>query len=245
MFEAIVEHTDRRGRRIRRLLIAFLGVHGVGIGIAILLDQLRVSAVREPAVAITFVDFAQASPPPPPPPPPKKRSTPKKVETKPTENKPKEFVAPKEIPQAEPPPEKEDDSGSDDGVVGGVEGGVVGGVVGGAVGNAPAPPPPPKPAAPPPPVQQDQSTFLQRRVQGQDVPYPPAMERRQIEGVVEAKITVSADGRVTDIVILKATPGFEAAVRQVVMGWKFRPFLVNGQPAPTSGVVRFKFGLQE
>src|SRR3990172_8196001 len=115
MFESIVENKGKR-RWVPLLLGGSLGLHLTALGVVFFIDQLRVAPVPEPAVAITFVDLASAPPPPPPPPPPKKRSTPKKQEVKPVEQKveaPKEFLAPKEIPQQQEEPKQEPEDKGD------------------------------------------------------------------------------------------------------------------------------------
>ena len=235
MFESIVDTRDARPKRMQRLIGASLGFHGVVLGAVLVVDQLRVTAVPEPAVAVTFVDFSSA-PPPPPPPPPKKRSTPKKVETKadtPKPDQPHEFMAPAEIPDTEPTPH-EDNSGSDEGSEDGVEGGVVGGVVGG-MGTAPPPPPPPSP------VFQDVDFVKKQRIQGEDPRYPAQALASRIEGVVVAKITIGTDGRVQDIEFIQTHPAFERAVRAAVEGWVFQPHIVDGRPVPMYTIYRFVF----
>src|SRR5262245_49109590 len=111
MFDFIIQKRDKGRGWVGRLLIASLFVHLVALGALIVFDQLRVPAMAEPAVTVTFVDFASLPPPPPPPPPPKKRSTPKKPVVKPEVEQPKDLVAPKEIPNEERP--KEEDQGGE------------------------------------------------------------------------------------------------------------------------------------
>jgi periplasmic protein TonB len=235
MFDSIVDRTDHRQQRLRRLLGASVGVHGLVFGAILVVDQLRVSAVPEPSIAISFVDFSGA-PPPPPPPPPKKRSTPKKVEPKtdsPRPDQPKELLAPAEIPEKEPDPQDDNsgsDEGSEDGVEGGVEGGVVGGVIGGAL-----PPPPPSP------VFQDMDFVKKLRLQGSEPKYPPQALAAGITGVVVAKITIGVDGRVQEIEFVQTHPAFERAVRAAVEGWIFQPHVVDGRAIPIYCIYKFTF----
>jgi periplasmic protein TonB len=248
MFDFIVdEKKDKRNKRVSQFLFVSGALHGVALVVLLVLDQLRVPVVSEPAVEITFVDFASLPPPPPPPPPPKKRTTPKKVEVKPQPVVPQEMMAPKEIPkQEEPPPPQEDtgdDSGSDEGVEGGVEGGVAGGVVGGVVSDQ-KPPPKIEPPKPPEPAILDQATVRKGRISGRDPAYPPQAESRQIEGTVIAKITIGVDGRVKSIVFLQTHPMFERNIRQAVEGWAFRPHIVGGRPVPVITTYKFVFRLQ-
>ena len=157
MFESFTEKQQGRTSRLSKTLIGSLFLHGLALAFILFFDHLRVQAVAQPPVMITFVDFASLPPPPPPPPPPKKRSKPKtekKVDPK-IQPKIREFVAPKEIPQEKAREPEEPEEGPDDGVEGGVEGGVVGGVVGGVIGGMmDTRPPPPRSASPAPPAGQ-------------------------------------------------------------------------------------------
>ncbi len=244
MFDSIVQN-QRKRRWVPWLLGGSLGLHAAAVLVVLFIDQLRVAPVPEPAVTITFVDLASSPPPPPPPPPPKKRSAPK-TEVKPVEHKtevPKEFVAPKDIPQQkEEAKEEPQDKGSDDGVEGGVEGGVAGGVVGGAtVGPPPPPPPPPPPAAP---TFQEIEFVRKRRIAGSEPSYPANALKNEVEGTVVVKLTIGPDGKITDMVVMQTHPAFERTVRDALAGWKFSPHIVNGQAVSIYTIVKFTFQLQ-
>src|SRR5688572_923193 len=248
MFNYIVEKRDPRGKRVRMLLIVSLVLHAVALVVLLIIDQLRVPAVAEPAVTLTFVDFASLPPPPPPPPPPKKRTTPKKVETKPVEvPKPTELMAPKEIPKKEEPPPEEpesgSDEGSDEGVEGGVEGGVAGGVVGGVVGDQ-KPPPKIEPPKPPEPAVLDQAAVRKKRLTGRDPAYPRQAEMRGVEATLVAKINIGPDGRVKSVQFLQSHPLFEREIKMAIDGWTFAPHIVNGRPVPVITTYKFNFRLQ-
>jgi len=239
MFEAIVERADGRPKRLGKILAASVGAHGVVLAAVLVAGELRVAAVPEPSVIVTFVDFS-AAPPPPPPPPPKKRAAPKKVEPTPEAPKPEaptEVVAPAQIPEQEAPETQEDtgdDEGSDTGSENGVDGGVEGGVEGG-VGTALPPAPPAGP------VFQDVEWVKQQRLEGSEPKYPPPALHNRIEGVVVAKIVIGIDGRVTDIELVQTHPAFERAVRAAIEGWVFKPHLVDGRPVPIYTIYRFVF----
>jgi protein TonB len=70
-------------------------------------------------------------------------------------------------------------------------------------------------------------------VMGQPRPaYPYRARRRNIEGWVKIRFLVDQDGRVHDLTILAASPGgiFDAAVRNAVQRWRFRPGKKAGRP---------------
>lgn len=64
--------------------------------------------------------------------------------------------------------------------------------------------------------------------------YPRAAERREMEGVVQVSIEVDADGNVTGVQVLSATPPgiFDSAATNAVKRWKFEA----GKPA--TGIIK-------
>ena len=59
---------------------------------------------------------------------------------------------------------------------------------------------------------------------------PPDFPREAVQkgistGVVKAKLTIEADGKVSDVEIVEAEPKrvFDRAVKQALMEWKFEP----------------------
>jgi len=175
-----------------------------------------------------------------------KRTSPKTTQPR---HAPKPLLAPKEIvpvtqPQApaeEPEPEEvgdEDTGGDSQGVASGHGGGT-----GPAVAPAP-PPPPPTRASPPTPVFENENNVRRRRIAGHDPFYPARAESNGIEGVVVAKVVISADGRVSDVVVMQTHPLFETAVRDAIAGWKFSPLVVNGKATTVYTIFRFTFKLR-
>ena len=56
--------------------------------------------------------------------------------------------------------------------------------------------------------------------------FPTEASKKGIStGVVKAKLTIEADGKVSDVEILEAEPKrvFDRAVKQALMDWKFEP----------------------
>ena len=181
----------------------------------------------ETPTMLAFVAAPPAPPPPPPPPPPPaaKKATPPDIRPVPTTG-----AAPIEAPAAIAPERPSDDvaEGVPGGVEGGIPGGVVGGVLGGLLTEIPPPPPPPPPA-PRAPVRiggQIQAPALLHRVEPM---YPPLAVRANVTGTVILEAVVDADGRVTDVKVLRSAhrlldDAAIAAVRQ----WRYSPLVLNG-----------------
>lgn len=77
--------------------------------------------------------------------------------------------------------------------------------------------------------------------------YPPRALRESIEGEVTVEFTVGADGSVSEITIIDASPRgvFEAAVRRAIAGWAFRPAVRAGKPVATRVRQTLDFSLPE
>ncbi len=242
MLENFTKKQTGRGLLLWKILGFSLIVHGIFITAIILFDSLRVDAVPQPPLAITFVDYASLPPPPPPPPPPKKRSAPKpeqKVQQIKPQTKTAELVAPKSIPQEKPreqqEPEPSPDNGVEDGEEGGVPGGVVGGIIGGSIQ---APPPPPQP------TYQTPDIIKKRRIAGREPEYPRIARVAGLEGLIVVKIYITAEGAVGEIQFIKSDPNFDQAVQDAIKTWKFTPHVINGTPVGTYTVYRFRFNLE-
>jgi periplasmic protein TonB len=176
----------------------------------------HVEELSPPSITVTFLT---ATPPPPPPPPPPKR---KKaiVKPRPTEiiqPRPDQIIQPKE----EPPPEEEEDEG----VEGGVEGGVPGGVVG-STGTDTGP------------VMVAPNVGTGQRISDLSDPrfkpgLPPALNRAGMVFWGMFKICVSAQGKVSEVKIIKAAdPLVDNEWLAKIRLWEYRPYTLNGRPVP-------------
>jgi protein TonB len=223
-FEAILSHQSAPPSRWRKITLTFsVLVHAVALAFGVVHSVWQVEEMPMPAID---VKLAVAPPPPPPPPPPPKRAA---TKTKPKDPKPKAIVAPKETPKAEPPPEEEaaEDEGEDEGVEGGVIGGVVGGVLGGAA------PPPPKSTGPKLLSAKAGHSLLaiNPQVRPYKVNIPEEYVARGDEYFATINICVAPNGTVERVRILKPSiPVIDAQIPQVIPRWKYKPYVVDGQP---------------
>ena len=76
--------------------------------------------------------------------------------------------------------------------------------------------------------------------------YPRSAQRRNVSGSVDIMFTVSAQGIVTDISVLRAEPGetFHQAAIDAVTQWRFEPVIENGVAVDKRTAVRLSFNLQ-
>jgi protein TonB len=72
--------------------------------------------------------------------------------------------------------------------------------------------------------------------------YPPNALRMHIEGDVQLSATISKDGDITQIKVLNGNAQLTKAATDAVKQWKYKPYLLNGEPVEiqTQVTVRFK-----
>lgn len=238
LFEDLVESdVVKHSTGQSKTLPISMAIHGVVLGAAILIPLLSAEALPEPTAAARafFVEPAAAPPPPPPPPPPApKAATPTKA-PKPIPQDAK-FVAPIETPE-EIKPEEGIDLGIEGGVPGGVEGGVPGGVVGGVVGGLPEAPPPPQA------VRVGGQIKEPKKLKAVAPNYPDIAKQARVQGIVILECTISPQGKVTDVKVLRGIPLLDAAAIEAVKQWVYSPTLLNGVPVPVIMTVTVNFKL--
>ena len=64
MFESFTQKQKGRGKRLSTVLMASLFFHGIVVAVILFVDHMRIDAVPQPPVMITFVDYAALPPPP-------------------------------------------------------------------------------------------------------------------------------------------------------------------------------------
>jgi periplasmic protein TonB len=75
--------------------------------------------------------------------------------------------------------------------------------------------------------------------------YPPAAMRMRIEGTVELSATISKDGNISAVKILSGDPQLAHAAVDAVKQWKYKPYLLNGEPVEIQTQVTINFKLPD
>jgi protein TonB len=239
LFEDLVESDVVKHRTSQGYTLPIsLTLHAIALAAIVIVPLMSQAELPEPAAAVKafFVEPASAAPPPPPPPPPAPRAATvsKPVQPQPVETK---FTAPVEVPD-EVKPEEGLDMGVPGGVAGGVEGGVPGGVVGGVVGGLPDAPPPPVQA-----VRVGGQIKEPKKVQNINPQYPDIAKQARVQGIVILECTISPQGKVTDVKVLRGIPLLDQAAIDAVKQWVYTPTLLNGVPVPVIMTVTVNFKL--
>jgi len=240
LFEDLIESdvVVHRTKQSMTLPIS-LAVHAVILIVVIVVPLLRAEELPVPSSAVRafFVEPAPPPPPPPPHPPPAPRAqVVRPTPPKPVDTETPRFVAPVDVPETVKP-EEGIDMGVEGGVPGGVEGGVPGGVVGGVVGGLPDAPPPPTA------VRVGGNIKEPKKLKDVKPAYPDIAKQARVQGVVILECTISPQGKVTDVKVLRGIPLLDQASQDAVRQWVYTPTLLNGVPVPVIMTVTVNFRL--
>jgi protein TonB len=223
-------------------LLSFL-IQAMIVGVMVLIPLIFTEALPK-AQLMTFL----VAPPPPPPPPPPAAAPVKIVHQVQTDIVNGQLRTPTKIPKKvemikedeAPPPVM-----AATGVVGGVPGGVPGGSMGGVLGSiasAGAVAALPKIATPQRVRVSSgvQSGLLIRKVQPT---YPPLARQARIQGTVVLQAQISKTGDIENLQLVSGHPMLAPAAIEAVKQWKYKPYLLNGEPVEVETTVQVNFSL--
>jgi protein TonB len=239
MFEdSLVESAGRiKTRRGVTTFVSF-GFQMLLIGVFVLIPLIYTDALPK-AQMMTFI----AAPPPPPPPPPPPAAAPIKVVKVQTEVVNNQLRAPTKIPKEikmvkedEAPPQV---AGVAGGVPGGVAGGAMGGVLGGIVGSSL---PPPKVAAPQK-VRVSSGVVAGNKISGPNPTYPAIAKTARIQGTVVLQAEISKGGTIENLHAVSGPPMLYQAAIDAVRQWRYKPYILNGEPVEVETTVQVNFTL--
>jgi len=83
-----------------------------------------------------------------------------------------------------------------------------------------------------------------RKVKHVDPIYPPFARQARVQGVVILEASISVQGRVTDVRVLRGVPLLDPAAIEAVQQWRYEPTLLNGVPEPVIMTVTVNFKLR-
>ena len=243
MFEdSLIESGGKlKTKRGATSFVAFL----VQIGIIIVMVLIPL-IFTEALPKAQLVGYLMAPPPPPPPPPPPAAAvhvvkqvqtdivngqlrTPTKIPKKVLENL-KEDEAPPQMSAA----------GVVGGVPGGVPGGQMGGVIGGIINSTPVAVPH---IATPQRVRVSQGVSTGLLVRKVNPTYPPLARQARIEGTVVLQAEISKTGDIQNLHLISGHPMLAPAAIEAVKQWKYKPYLLNGEPVEVETTVQVNFTL--
>jgi TonB family protein len=74
--------------------------------------------------------------------------------------------------------------------------------------------------------------------------YPPLARQARIQGTVILNVVIDKSGNVYDVQLVSGHPMLAPAAVEAVKQWKYRPYLLNGEPVEVETTVQVIFRLQ-
>lgn len=209
------------------------------VGIMVLIPLLFTEALPKTQL-MTFL----VAPPPPPPPPPPPAAVVHVVKQIQTNLDNGQLRTPTKIPQkildvkedAAPPAM----GGVVGGVVGGVPGGSMGGVLGGIIGSATTAVPK---VATPQRVRVSQGVTQGLVIRKVNPVYPPLARQARIQGAVLLQAEISKTGDIENLHLISGHPMLAPAAIDAVKQWKYKPYVLNGEPVEVETQITVNFTL--
>ncbi|MBZ5655224.1 MAG: TonB family protein [Acidobacteriia bacterium] len=211
------------------------------LGILILIPLIYTDALPKQQL----MTFLVAPPPPPPPPPPPAAAVVKVVRQIQSELINGQLRTPTKIPEKiqmikeedAPPPMM--GSGVVGGVPGGVPGGSMGGVIGGIIGSTAAVPK----IATPQRVRVSSGVSTGLLIKKVTPNYPPLARQARIQGQVVLQAEISKEGTIQNLQLISGHPMLAPAAIEAVKQWRYKPYLLNGEPVAVETQVMVNFSL--
>lgn len=73
--------------------------------------------------------------------------------------------------------------------------------------------------------------------------YPPLARAARIQGVVLLQAMIGKDGTIENLHVLSGHPMLAAAAIEAVRQWRYRPYILNGEPVEVETQVTVSFSL--
>ena len=197
-----------------------------------------------------LLTFLVAPPPPPPPPPPAAAEVQRVVRQVQTDMLSSgQLRTPSRIPtkvqmikEEEAPPPIMATGGVVGGVPGGVPGGQLGGVIGGIVSATSSLVAVPK-LAPPQRVRISQGVTRGLLIHRVEPTYPPLARAARVQGEVVLTAVISTNGDIENLQLVSGHPMLVPSAISAVQQWRYKPYLLNGQPVEVETTITVIFSL--
>ncbi|HEY4842742.1 MAG TPA: energy transducer TonB [Terriglobales bacterium] len=239
MFEdSLIESGNKlKTKRLWTSILSFIGQFAL-IGVLILIPLIYTDALPK----TQLMTFLVAPPPPPPPPPPP--AAPVKVVKMVSEVVNGQLRAPTKIPQKIQMIKEEENPPDLGGVSGGVPGGIPGGAAGGVMGSILSSTQVAVPkVATPQRVRVSTGVATGLLIRKVTPNYPQLAKQARIQGSVVLQAEISKDGTIQNLQLISGHPMLAPAAIEAVKQWRYKPYLLNGEPVAVETQVVVNFSL--
>jgi len=244
MFEdSLIESGGRlKTKRGATTLLSFI-LQVLLVGVLILIPLIYTEALPKQQL----MTFLVAPPPPPPRPPPPAAVPIKVVKQIQSDLQNGQLRTPTKIPEKvqmikeeEAPPPVMASGGVVGGVPGGIPGGQMGGVIGGIISSTPVAVPK---VATPQRVRVSQGVSSGLLIKKVQPAYPPLARQARIQGQVLLQAQISKDGSIENLSLISGHPMLAPAAIEAVKQWRYKPYMLNGEPVAVDTQVVVNFTL--
>jgi protein TonB len=242
MFEdSLIESGNRfKTKRLSTTILSFALQVGL-ICVLILIPLIYTDALPK----TQLMTFLVAPPPPPPPPPPPAAAAVKVVKMQ-SEVINGQLRTPTKIPnkiqmikEEEAPPDL-GGGGVPGGVPGGIPGGSAGGVIGGILSSTQVAVPK---VATPMRVRVSSGVSTGLLIKKVTPTYPQLAKQARIQGQVVLQAEISKEGTIQNLQLISGHPMLAPAAIEAVRQWRYKPYLLNGEPVAVETQVVVNFSL--
>ncbi len=222
--------------------------------LAIFVMLLIPLAFTEQLPTAQLVTFLVAPPPPPPPPPPAAAEVQKIVRQIQTDMlSTGQLRTPSKIPQKiqmvkeeEAPPPMPATGGVVGGVPGGIPGGQLGGVIGGIISSTSSLAAVPKlVAAVPQRIRISQGVTKGLLIHRVEPAYPLLAKSARVQGDVVLTAVIDVNGDIQNLQLISGHPMLVPSAIAAVRQWRYKPYLLNGQPVEVETQITVIFALSQ
>jgi periplasmic protein TonB len=246
--DSILDFGQQNKRHVFATTTSFV-LNCVAVGVMLIMPLVFTESLPK-AQLLTFL---VAPPPPPPPPPPAAEQVQRVVRQIQTDLlNTGQLRTPSRIPQRvqmiheeEAPPPMPASTGGVVGGIGGVPGGQIGGVIGSivsATSNLASSVPrfvPPTPQR----VRISQGVTKGLLIQKIEPQYPPLARAARVQGEVILSAIIDGSGQITNLQLVSGHPMLVPAAIAAVKQWRYKPYLLNGQPVEVETTITVIFSL--
>jgi len=244
--DSILEFGQQKKRHAFATSTSFV-LNCLAVGIMLIMPLVFTESLPK-AQLLTFL---VAPPPPPPPPPPAAEQVQRVVRQIQTDLlNTGQLRTPSKIPQKvqmikedEAPPPMPATGGVVGGVPGGMPGGQVGGVIGSIVSAAANASVPKFVPVTPQRVRISQGVTKGLLIQKVEPAYPPLARAARVQGEVVLSAVIDSNGQITNLQLVSGHPMLVPAAITAVKQWRYKPYLLNGQPVEVETTITVIFSL--
>jgi protein TonB len=126
------------------------------------------------------------------------------------------------------------------GMAGGAPGGILGGMPGGAGTGPKINVEPPKPKGP---TRISGGVMAGQILQKTTPVYPPIARAAHVGGTVVLHAIIGKDGSIQNLSVISGPPMLVGAATDAVRQWRYKPYLLNGDPTEVDTTITVNFNL--